>query len=213
MPPLVPAGCHLDNEVDENRCPRPTVNCTLRRPQGIVLRSPVDNVDVCAGVQCTGDTLCTPHDDGYCCVHTGNYTGSAHTKSTTCTSACVDASSECARTTAGTSFCRPHTRAHVCRLPIDQGFMACAIAARQQWAYVPEVGACRQFAFYGCRQGNANRFNSERDCATYCNGVNACAPPPTLVDSQSGHNTTLCHVRWFTDESGCPMNKLICDSQ
>ena len=106
-------------------------------------------------------------------------------------------SSECQQV-GDVAYCVPRAATFVCRQPIDVGFQACAQAPRQSWAFVAERGACEEFAFYGCRAGNSNRFTTKEQCEAYCSGVEACPPYVQPNAPRKG-----CQTKLIANEIGC----------
>ncbi|PRD28418.1 UNVERIFIED_CONTAM: Ppn [Trichonephila clavipes] len=80
----------------------------------------------------------------------------------------------------------------VCSLPKDEG--SCD-GATIQWYYKKEALRCEQFYYRGCK-GNANRFESRRDCENSC----ATSNEYCFLTQDSGP-CNLAEVNWYYDSS------------
>jgi hypothetical protein len=64
-----------------------------------------------------------------------------------------------------------HKQPLLCRLPKDVGFMACARSPLTVYYYNSNERQCEEFMFYGCAQGNANKFDTLEECERVCGTI------------------------------------------
>uniref|UniRef100_A0A183BM22 Kunitz/Bovine pancreatic trypsin inhibitor domain protein n=1 Tax=Globodera pallida TaxID=36090 RepID=A0A183BM22_GLOPA len=112
----------------------------------------------------------------------------------------------CEATTGSTTFggiCCPKPQ-YVCKLPREQG--NCGTYSNRWW-FNAKTGNCEEFIYSGC-QGNANNFESYKECQDYCRDAKSepqCIQGTALTDSSS--NFIICGGAGASAiASTCPAN-------
>ncbi|KAK0419890.1 hypothetical protein QR680_014389 [Steinernema hermaphroditum] len=106
-------------------------------------------------------------------------------------------------------ICCP-TRSFACAQPMDKGTrFDSAQPMVMRWYFDASLGSCQQFEFTGLG-GNANNFETKRNCEAYCGNGCPRGQPQAGVSCGSGNGTT-CHPNFkCINNLCCPDTAYIC---